>query len=123
MISQPKCIVVAEDEILIRMMAADALTDAGFEVVEANHAADVLAILNLRAACIHLLFTDIQMPGAMDGLKLAHHVRGMWPHIALLIVSGDTRPHWSALPVGSRFLTKPYHTDHVVTHVRELIAA
>jgi DNA-binding response OmpR family regulator len=108
MSSQPKTVLV--------------LTDAGFDVVEAGHAADALTVLHDRNGAIHLLFTDIHMPGQMNGLELAHHVRRVWPHVALLITSGRDRPQSSRLPAGSVFLTKPYHPDRVVAHARALTA-
>jgi two-component system, response regulator PdtaR len=120
--SQPKTVLVAEDELLIRMVAADVLTDAGFDVVEAGHAEDALTVLQDRQGAIHLLFTDIHMPGPMNGLDLAHHVRRVWPHVALLITSGEKRPQSARLPAGSVFLTKPYRHDHVVAHARALTA-
>jgi CheY-like chemotaxis protein len=116
-------IVVAEDEVLIRMNAVDFLTEAGFEVIEAGHADEALTILGDQAADIHLLFTDVHMPGTMNGLELAHHARAHWPWIALLVVSGHAKPNTEELPEGSRFLTKPYDLDQVIGHVRELVAA
>jgi CheY-like chemotaxis protein len=122
MSDRPKIVVVAEDETLIRMLAVDVLIDAGFAVIEAGHADDALAILNSQATDIHVLFTDIHMPGSMDGLELAHHTRRHWPWIALLVASGKGKPSFAELPPGSRFLSKPYEPSHVVAHVRELIA-
>jgi two-component system, response regulator PdtaR len=115
-------VVVAEDETLIRMMAVDALTEAGFVVVEAGHSADALAILTARPNGIHALFTDIHMPGSMNGLALAHHVHDHWPWIALIVTSGQAQPLAAEMPEGSRFLSKPYDPVHVVKHVRELVA-
>lgn len=119
----PLVVVVAEDEALIRMMAVDALTKAGFDVVEAGHAEDALAVLAARSNGIHILFTDIHMPGSMNGLELGHHVRDHWPWIALIVTSGKARPLAAELPEGSRFLSKPYDPVHVVRHARELTAA
>ena len=70
----------------------------------------------------HLLFTDIVMPGEMNGLELAHHARTHWPWIAQLITSGRGAPALNTFPVGSRFLQKPYEIDNVVAHVRALTA-
>lgn len=118
----PFVVLVAEDDVLIRMMAVDALTDAGFVVIEAVQADEALGLLIAQAVVIHALFTDIQMPGAMTGLELAHHVRDQFPRIALLVASGNSRPSPEAMPTGSRFLPKPYNPDHVVQHIRELVA-
>jgi CheY-like chemotaxis protein len=119
----PKTVVVAEDEILIRLLAADVLTDAGFEVIEVGNAEEALTTLQSRPWEIHLLFTDIHMPGQMNGLELAHYVRRNWPHVALLIASGQDKPVPAALPDGSLFLTKPYNPHHVVRHAKTLTAA
>jgi two-component system, response regulator PdtaR len=118
-----KTVVVAEDEILIRILAADVLTDAGFDVIGVGNAEDALATLQSRPWAIHLLFTDIHMPGQMTGLELAHHVRGIWPHVALLIASGRDKPLAAALPDGSIFLAKPYNPDHIVLHAKILTDA
>ncbi|MDQ2736767.1 MAG: response regulator [Pseudomonadota bacterium] len=113
-------VVVAEDEALLRMATAEVLRDEGFEVMEAEHAEDALRILQAKAAVVHVLFTDIHMPGTMDGLALAHHTAGRWPWVALLITSGRARLDSAVLPSKSRFLTKPYSHHRVVTHIREL---
>jgi len=118
-----KTVMVAEDEILIRLLVADVLTDAGFDVIEVGSAEEALTILQSRPLEIHLLFTDIHMPGQMSGLDLAHHVRRNWPHVALLIASGRNKPHPSALPGGSTFLPKPYNPHHVVLHAKTLTTA
>jgi two-component system, response regulator PdtaR len=115
-------VLVVEDEELIRLTVAEALRDAGLEAMEAEHAEAALSLFEHHAAGIHVLFTDIQMPGSMDGLALAHHISKNWPGIGLLITSARPRPRQSALPNGSRFLAKPYRHSHVVRHVRELAA-
>lgn len=113
-------VLVAEDEELVRLVIAEALRDVGFEVMEAAHAEAALSVLEHHAARIDVLFTDIQMPGAMDGLALAHHTSKNWPRIGLLITSARPQPARATLPEKSRFLTKPYHHSHVVHHIREL---
>jgi len=121
--SQPKTVLVAEDETLIRIVAIDALTDAGFEVIEASHAEGALIALRSRAGAIHLLFTDIEMHGQMNGLELAHYVQTTWPLVALLITSGADTPLATMLPAGSIFLAKPYDLKHVVAHAKTLTSA
>ncbi len=115
-------VLVAEDEELVRSTVVEALHDAGFDVMEAEHAEGALNILQAHALSTHVLFTDIQMPGAMDGLALAHHTARTWPHIGLLIASGRPLPQRETLPQKSRFLAKPYRHHHVVRHVREFAA-
>jgi CheY-like chemotaxis protein len=118
-----KVVIVAEDEMLIRMAAVSALTDAGFEVIEVEHAEAALSVLEDQAAEVHALFTDVHMPGEMDGLALAHHTSKSWPWIALMIASGKARPAEEALPTGCRFMAKPYDPAHVVRHFHELSAS
>ena len=116
-------VVVVEDEAILRFIVCQALADAGFDVVETEHAAEAVAVLHNRAREIHAIFTDVHMPGTMDGLALAHFSWRNWPWIALLIASGLAHPRPEEMPEGSRFLPKPYHLDHVVRHLREMVAA
>src|ERR1700760_1153845 len=116
-------VLVAEDEELVRLVIAEVLRDAGIEVMEAEHAEAALSVLEHHAARIHVLFTDIQMPGSMDGLALAHHTSKNWPGIALLIRSARSPPDRALFPEKSRFLAKPYRHSHVLQHIRELAEA
>jgi CheY-like chemotaxis protein len=100
-------ILVVEDEALIRMDAAELIRDLGFEVIEAVDADHAVSLLETTPG-ITILFTDIQMPGSMDGLLLAAVVRDRWPPIALLIASGRVSPDIDAIPAGARFISKPY---------------
>jgi CheY-like chemotaxis protein len=81
-----------------------------------------ISILEARKD-IRLVFTDIDMPGTMDGLKLAHYVRDRWPPIHLLLVSGKSIIDETALPIGARFLAKPYGTAHVTAAIQQLLAS
>jgi two-component system, response regulator PdtaR len=116
-------VLVVEDEELVRVIITEVLRDEGFEVMEAEHAEAALGMLLTHAPRIHVLFTDVQMPGTMDGLALAHHASKQWPWIGLLITSGRRQPHWESLPQTSRFLAKPYDQHHVIGHIRQLAAA
>ena len=116
-------VVVAEDEPLIRMEMIEHLTDEGFEVLEARHAEDALAILEATADEVHILFTDVRMPGDMDGVALGHHVKTHWPWIGLLVTSAHPLNLLDDLPEGCRFVPKPYHPEKVVHHLRELTRA
>src|SRR4028118_377853 len=100
-------VLVVEDEPLIRMDAAVTLEDEGFEVVEAATARAALTILEKRNGDVAALFTDVDMPGDMNGLELAGIVHHRWPHVALLVTSGVVRVSGS-LPGGGVFLPKPY---------------
>lgn len=115
-------VILVEDEVLIRMMVAEILLENGFTVIEAAHSDAALATLQARADQIHLLFTDIHMPGRMDGLALAHHARTHWPWIKALLASGRAHPPEHRLPKGSRFMAKPYLPDEMISLVQDLLA-
>ena len=112
-------ILVVEDDFLLRMDAAEIIRDAGFEVLEASNADEAIAILESRND-IAVVFTDIQMPGSMDGLKLARAVRGRWPPIKIVTTSGQCVVEATDLPEGGRFLPKPYSATQVSGLLREL---
>src|ERR1700737_5090388 len=97
-----RAILVVEDEMLLRMRAVDMVEDAGFTPIEAINADDALAILESRSD-IELLFSDIQMPGSMDGLKLAYAVHERWPSIKIILVSGKINLPEKHKPANSRF--------------------
>jgi two-component system, response regulator PdtaR len=100
-------ILVVEDEVLVRMMAVAIAEDGGFEALSAASADEAIDILESRSD-VRLVFTDVNMPGSMNGLRLAHAVRGRWPPVELLVTSalGDITAH--DLPNRGRFLAKPY---------------
>ena len=115
-------ILIVEDELLIRMNAVEMIVEAGFEVVEAASADEAIAILERRLD-ITVVFTDIQMPGSMDGLKLAAAVRHRWPPIKIVATSGQVKLGPGDLPEGGRFLQKPYSPAEIMETLRELIVA
>ena len=98
----PAVVLVVEDEMLLRMRTVDMVEDAGYTSVDAVDADEAVAILESRSD-IALLFTDIQMPGSMDGLKLAHAVHERWPPIKIILVSGQLKPANIDIPADSRF--------------------
>jgi CheY-like chemotaxis protein len=112
-------VLVVEDEPMLRELAVEVVEEAGFAVLEAGNAGEALALLESRSD-IALLFTDVNMPGAMDGLKLAGVVRDRWPAIKILIVTGKVRLRQSDLPPGSGFLAKPYRIEAVTAELRSL---
>jgi CheY-like chemotaxis protein len=116
---EKRTILVVEDELLVRLVGADALSDAGYEVIEAESAAEALHTLE-NASEVHLLFTDIRMPGGMNGLQLADEVHRRWPGIKILITSGDTFPKKSRIPDDGHFLPKPYGIDVLQREVESL---
>jgi CheY-like chemotaxis protein len=112
-------VLIVEDELLIRLHAAEIIEKAGFDVIEAANADEAIAILEVRSD-IAVLFTDIQMPGSMDGLKLAAAVRGRWPPIQIVATSGFVHVRPDDLPEGGRFLSKPYDPTQLTATLREL---
>ena len=115
-------ILIVEDEVLVRLSAVGMLEDAGFRMIEAVNGNEALELLEADSD-VQLLFTDINMPGAINGLALAERVHDRWPHIGIMLASARPiqRPH--ELPAGSRFEQKPYSPATVVRHARELTSA
>jgi len=109
-----------EDEFFLRINAVLTIEDAGFDVLEAVDADQAIEILEVRPD-IHVMFTDLEMPGSMDGLKLAHAVRGRWPPIKIIATSGRVNVRTTDLPDGGRFLPKPYGPEEIVGTLRELV--
>lgn len=112
-------VLVVEDEPLISTWVEEVLEEAGYTVLCVNSADAAIRILEARTD-IHLVFTDIDMPGSMDGLKLAAFVRGRWPPIRIVVASGKHRPQPADLPADAIFLPKPYMTSDVLTAFRAL---
>jgi CheY-like chemotaxis protein len=113
-------VLVVEDEPLLRMDAADFIEDAGFEVVEAVHAGEAIDILKARHD-IAVVFTDIEMPGSMDGMKLAHAVRLGWPPILIVVASGRVMPREGDLPENVHYIRKPYRPADVLAAFRATV--
>lgn len=105
-------VLVVEDEPLIRMFASDIATEAGYGVVEVSSAREALAAIESDSS-IGIVFTDIHMPGAMDGLEMSHVARKRWPPIRFLIVSGHRKLEPNQLPSGSKFFAKPYDMSEI----------
>src|ERR1700687_4577882 len=113
-------VLIVEDEMLLRMRAVDMVEDAGFTPVEAVDADEAVAILESRSD-IALMFTDIQMPGSMDGLKLAHTVHKRWPPIKIILVSGQLQPAPMDIPSDSRFHGKPLAATEMIAEIQSMI--
>jgi CheY-like chemotaxis protein len=116
----PAVVLIVEDEMVLRMRAVDMVEDAGYTALEALDAAEAVAILESRSD-VALMCTDIQMPGQMDGLGLAHAVHARWPAIRIIVVSGQLSLPNIDLPPRSRFLGKPLDAGEVITEMRDMI--
>jgi CheY-like chemotaxis protein len=115
-------VLVVEDEMILRMRAVNIVEDAGFHPVEAVNADEAISILESRSD-ISLLFTDIQMPGSIDGLKLAHAVHERWPSIKIILVSGQVKPSDAERPANSRFFGKPLGVDQMIIELQAMVGA
>ena len=112
-------VLVVDDEFLVRMNAVFLLEEAGFGVLEAGNAEEAIALLESRND-IRIVFTDINMPGSMDGLRLAHAIRDRWPPIELVLTSGQIRVRNEDMPARGLFLSKPYHANKLLEVVQSL---
>ena len=117
--TQRPVVLIVEDEFLLRLDAVDMIVAAGFDAIEAASADEAIEILESRRD-VAVVFTDIQMPGSMDGLKLARAVRGRWPPIKIVATSGHIEVKAHDLPEGGRFLPKPYNPVQVTGVLREI---
>lgn len=118
--SDCQTVLVVDDEPLLRMTLVDLFEDAGFKVREASHAAEALTVLEASPE-IRIVVTDIQMPGSMDGLKLAAYIRNAYPPIALIISSGAIEPDRSSLPPNAIFMPKPINGATLLQTIRSLV--
>ena len=112
-------VLVVEDEPLLRMLAAESIEADGYDVVEAGHADEAILSLEARPD-IDIVFTDISMPGSMDGLKLAHYVRDRWPPIRIITTTGRSQLAEDMLPPNCQFLPKPYQGSDITAALHRL---
>ncbi|WP_027054714.1 response regulator [Mesorhizobium erdmanii] len=113
-------VLVVEDEAFLLFAIADELRELGFEVLEASNADQAIRLLENRPD-ITILFTDIDMPGSMDGLRLSAAVRDRWPPVKIIITSGKRQPAADAMPSGGVFLSKPYAPAAVAATIHGLL--
>ncbi len=118
----PASVLFVEDEVFVRLLGVDMLAHAGFRVIEAIDANEALEFLEAESD-VQLLFTDVNLPGAIDGMALARQVHDRWPRIGIIMVSGQATPRPGELPPGCLFHRKPYDEAAVVRHAHELTAA
>jgi CheY-like chemotaxis protein len=112
----PKCVMVVDDDAVIRLVLSEAMRDAGLQVIEASCGADAMSYLR-SAAAVDLIFSDIQMAGPDDGLLLADEVRGNYPALPVILTSSGEKP--ARLRDAEIFIRKPYRLEDIVAMVRE----
>jgi len=117
----PLVVLVVEDEMMLRMKVMDMVADAGYVPLEAVDADEALAILQSRSD-IALMLTDVQMPGSMNGLELAHAVHERWPPIKIILASGQLKLSGSEIPLDSRFFGKPLQSAEIIAEMREMLS-
>lgn len=114
------CVLVVEDDFLIRLASVEIVETAGFVAIEAADAEEAIALLEARSD-IGLVFTDVEMPGTMDGLKLARYIRERWPPILLLVASGRAIVSEADLPEGTPFVYKPFQSHQIADKIKSLM--
>jgi len=115
-------VLIVEDEPLVRMMVIELFEDEGFEVLEAADGDQALAIFRERRD-VGLLFTDVEMPGSLDGYALARWAEVNRPAVKTVIVSGRAMPRAGDLPEGAAFVGKPYDHDDVMRRIQTMMAS
>jgi two-component system, response regulator PdtaR len=116
----PIYVLVVEDEFLSRLHAVSLVEEAGYKAVEASNAEEAIAVLEARKD-IRIVFTDIDMPGTMDGLKLAHAIRTRWPPIELIVTSGHFNLGDADMPERGRFFSKPYRDQEIISALNQFV--
>jgi two-component system, response regulator PdtaR len=117
----PVYVLVVEDDFLSRLHAVNLVEDAGYIAVEASNADEAITILEAHKD-IRIVFTDIDMPGSMDGLKLAHAIRERWPPIELILTSGHFDLSDDEIPEHGRFFPKPYRDQEIISALQHFVA-
>lgn len=115
-------VLIVEDEPLVRMMVIELFEDEGFEVLEASNADQALSVFGQRED-VALLFTDVEMPGSIDGYGLARWVHANRPEVKTMIVSGRALPRAGDIPDGAAFIGKPYDHDDVMRRVQVMMGS
>lgn len=115
-------VLIVEDEPLIRLGLASVVEDAGYDVFEAANATDAIRRLESDGG-IRLVLTDVDMPGGMDGIALAHYVRDRWPPVQLIVISGKVGVRPGQLPMGAKFVSKPYQEPVLLDMVETMMTA
>jgi two-component system, response regulator PdtaR len=115
-------VLVVEDEAIIRMNIVQVAEDLGYEILEAANADEAIQILESHDE-IRVVFTDVGMPGSMDGLKLARAISGRWPPIQLIVTSGRDVSKLPDFPTYGRFIVKPYRNAQVASALRDALNA
>lgn len=112
-------VLVVEDDQLLKSLTTAIVEEAGFVVLSADNADEALLILASRSD-IAILLTDVNMPGTLDGLQLAHAVSKRWPHIKIVVVSGRGDLSAAQMPAGCLFFPKPYETEAMISAIDHL---
>lgn len=120
--ANPNYVLIVEDEPIIRIDLADFLTDAGFQVLEAGDADEAIDLLEQQDR-IDIIITDLDMPGSMDGLKLARAVFDRWPPIRIIVVSGHRRVEITDIPDGGVFFSKPFSQPALLSSMHEMLSS
>jgi CheY-like chemotaxis protein len=118
--SEKISVLVVEDEPMIRLSVVMDLEEAGFHVLEAGDTDEALALLDEHPE-IHAMFTDVELPGSMNGLTLAAAVHDRWPPIKIIVTSGRVRRQEANLPEQALFMPKPYEPRHVASTIRSMV--
>lgn len=119
-VGAPPVVLIVEDQVLVRLVAVEMVEEAGFRTIEAAHAQEALKLLDQRQD-IALIFSDIDMPGPMNGYDLAHEVTRRWPPIGIVLTSGVTPRDSSQVPPNGVFLNKPYLADDLEAALKRLM--
>ena len=120
-IDRPPCALVVDDDDILRMDVCEMLGHLGFRTLEVSDGDEAVLELERHHLDVTLLFSDVEMPGSRDGFALAREVAVKWPSISIVVASGRQKPGDRDMPVGSRFIGKPFSAETLHGHLREIM--
>lgn len=115
-----RCILLVEDELLIRLFLGEELRDCGYQVIEAGSADEALALLDTMVP--DLVISDVRMPGTLDGIGLLAHIKSIFPELPVIITSGHSEPSLAMANGANNFVRKPFLMETIVAIVKGELA-
>lgn len=115
----PQKVVIVEDDDLVRLNAASLFEDAGLSVFEFKNADEARQFFESGTHDVAVVFTDVEMPGSIDGIDLANWIAGVWPAMKILVTSGKSPRQ---LPQTATFMPKPWRPEAVLAHVTNIVS-
>jgi DNA-binding NtrC family response regulator len=109
-----RTVLIVEDDAELRWLTATLLEESEFDAIECESAEAALAIMLMRGQDVNMIFADIRLPGVMDGIDLAREVKMRWPHLIIVLTSGNPGERLAHMPPGVQFMPKPWQPLNIL---------